>query len=107
MNCPSCRKALQEDFQFCPYCGTQIIKVSNCFSCGKQVDPSWLACPYCGASIKAKAGGNLNIPVQPPQPPPQHYPQDPRPPRYAHGRYYSSSSRKRRKKGFLGRIFSS
>ncbi|NLX91383.1 MAG: zinc ribbon domain-containing protein [Firmicutes bacterium] len=105
MNCPSCRKTLQEDFKFCPYCGTQII--NNCPSCGKKVEPSWLACPYCGTALKAKTGVNPNITVQPPQPPPQYYPQDPHLPHFAHGRYYSSSYRKRRKKGFLGRIFSS
>ncbi len=107
MICPSCQKPLQEDFKFCPYCGAQAIKTTNCFSCGKQVEPSWLSCPYCGTSLKGR--GNQHIPGQPPPPqrPPQHYPQEPYPPRYAHGRYHSSSSRKQRKKGFLGRIFSS
>jgi len=90
MNCPSCQASLQEDFKFCPYCGAQVAKISNCFSCGKKVDPSWVSCPFCGAAIKS----------QQPHPQPHfHIP-------YKHGHHYSSSSRRRHKKGFLGRIFS-
>lgn len=98
MNCPSCQKSLQDDFKFCPHCGTQI--VNNCFSCGKQTDPAWVSCPHCGAALKGRA--SQHTPVNPPQPPQQQYPQTP----YQHGYHYGSSSRKRHKRGFLGRIFS-
>lgn len=106
MNCPSCQKPLQEDTKFCPHCGAAATKNLHCTSCGKQVDPTWIFCPTCGASLKGRP--TQNIPVQPPQPPPpQHYPQDPYPPHYSHGHHYDSSSRKHRRKGFLGHLFSS
>jgi predicted amidophosphoribosyltransferase len=98
MNCPNCQKPLQEDAKFCPNCGTAISKNLHCPSCGKKADPGWAFCPGCGASLKGAP--NQNIPVQPPQ----HYPQQPH---YSHGHYYGSSSRKRRRKGFLGHLFSS
>lgn len=93
MNCPNCQKPLQEDAKFCPNCGTAITKNQHCPSCGKKTDPGWVFCPGCGASLKGVP--NQNIPVQPPQP------------HYSHGQYYGSSSRRRRRKGFLGRMFSS
>ncbi|MDD4238711.1 MAG: zinc-ribbon domain-containing protein [Desulfotomaculaceae bacterium] len=105
MNCPNCQKALQEDAKFCPHCGTAITQNRHCPSCGKKTDPSWVFCPGCGASLKGVP--NQNIPAQPPQPPSQNYPQNPNQPHYSHGQYYGSSSRKHRRKGFLGRIFSS
>lgn len=99
MNCPSCQKSLPGDFKFCPHCGAQI--ANNCPSCGKQTDPAWVSCPYCGAALKGRA--SQHTPVNPPQPPPQQYPQT----HYQHGYHHGSSSNKRHKKGFLGRIFSS
>jgi len=105
MNCPSCQKPLQEDAKFCPHCGTAISKNTHCSSCGKQADPTWVFCPGCGASLKGRP--NQNIPVQPPQPPPQHYPNNPHQPNYSHGHHYGSSSHKHRRKGFLGHLFSS
>lgn len=105
MNCPNCKKTLQDDAKFCPHCGTAITKNPHCPSCGKQADPAWVFCPGCGASLKGQP--NQNIPVQPPQQPQQQYPQNPYQAPYSHGYHRGSSSRKRRKKGFLGNLFSS
>ncbi len=99
MNCPSCQRALQDDFKFCPHCGVQI--ANNCYSCGKQVDPAWVSCPHCGVGLKGRA--SQHQPANPP-PPQQQYPRNP----YQHGYHQGSSSySKRHRKGFLGRIFSS
>ncbi|NLI13499.1 MAG: zinc-ribbon domain-containing protein [Peptococcaceae bacterium] len=62
MNCPSCQRALQDDFKFCPHCGAPI--ANNCYSCGKQVDPAWVSCPHCGAGLKGRA--SQHHPVNPP-----------------------------------------
>ncbi|MBP7332163.1 MAG: Double zinc ribbon [Firmicutes bacterium ADurb.Bin373] len=101
MKCPGCHKALQDDFKFCPHCGTQII--SSCNSCGKKVDPAWVSCPHCGASLRGRPNQQVPANAPPPPPPQHHYPQD----QYQHGYPYGSSSRRHRKRGFLGRIFSS
>ncbi|WP_347488746.1 zinc-ribbon domain-containing protein [Desulfoscipio sp. XC116] len=106
MQCPNCQKMLQGEFMFCPFCGAQVIKNTTCHTCHKQVDPAWVSCPYCGSDLKA--------PVQQPmreQPVymPEKRHQPPHHPPYAHGHHYGSSSAKhyRKRKGFLGRIFSS
>jgi predicted amidophosphoribosyltransferase len=96
MNCPSCQKNLQGDFKFCPYCGTQTTQNLICPSCQKQTEPAWVTCPYCGSGLKGQA--NRQIPVQPPQ----QYQQ----PLYQQGNNYGSSNKKRKKKGFLGGMFS-
>lgn len=101
MNCPGCQKSLPDEFKFCPHCGVQV--VNNCISCGKQTDPTWVSCPHCGTALKSRP--NQQFPVNqppPPQPQPQQYQQPP----YQHGYHQGSSSRKQRKKGFLGRMFS-
>lgn len=108
MQCPNCHKALQGDFRFCPYCGAEVVSNTTCYTCHKQVEPAWVSCPYCGCDLKAPPARQPGKPVQRPyreQPyrgPEQH----PYPP-YSHGHYYGSSSAKyRKRKGFLGRLFS-
>jgi predicted amidophosphoribosyltransferase len=103
MNCPSCQKNLQGDFKFCPHCGAQTTQNLICPSCTKQTEPAWVTCPYCGSGLRGQA--NQQIPAQPPQPP-QPPPQYQQPP-YQHGYNYGSSSKKRKKRGFLGGMFSS
>ncbi|HBX22217.1 MAG TPA: hypothetical protein DEF34_01060 [Desulfotomaculum sp.] len=101
MQCPNCQKALQGDFKFCPYCGAEVVKNFTCHTCHKQVDPAWVSCPYCGSNLKAPG-------QQPAQQQPVRRPEQQHPP-YAHGHYHGSSSAKRshKRKGFLGRMFSS
>lgn len=45
-NCPSCGKAIQNDWLFCPYCHTKLKK--KCVRCEKQLELQWNLCPYCG-----------------------------------------------------------
>jgi|GEM_PF-1395798 len=113
MQCPNCQKALQGDFKFCPYCGVEVVNSSVCRTCHKQVEPAWVSCPYCGSDLKAPPAARPPHREQPPQRPPQqpHPPQQPYPqhPPYSHGgHYYGSSSDRhyRKRKGFLGRLFS-
>lgn len=102
MNCPNCQKALQGEFKFCPYCGVEVKKNLSCPSCGNKVDPAWVSCPHCGASLKGATP--QHIPPQPaaPWPQPPYQPHD-------HGSHYGSSSSRhhRKRKGFLGHLFSS
>ncbi|MCM8745753.1 zinc ribbon domain-containing protein [Thermomicrobium sp. CFH 73360] len=46
--CPSCRRPVQEEFQFCPYCRTALKQL--CVSCGRLLSLDWPHCPYCGAA---------------------------------------------------------
>jgi RNA polymerase subunit RPABC4/transcription elongation factor Spt4 len=45
--CPACRRPVQEDFQFCPFCRTPLKQL--CVSCGRLLRLDWPNCPYCGA----------------------------------------------------------
>jgi len=101
MQCPNCQKNLQGDFKFCPYCGVEVIDNTTCRNCHKEVDPTWVSCPYCGSDLKAPT--QRPLPQQPVHRPEQYHPP------FAHGHYYGSSSAKhhRKRKGFLGHIFSS
>lgn len=47
--CPSCKKAVQTPYDFCPYCGNRMKAV--CPSCEKQVSGDWQVCPYCGQKL--------------------------------------------------------
>jgi predicted amidophosphoribosyltransferase len=101
MNCPNCQKALQGEFKFCPYCGAEVKKNLSCPSCRNKVDQAWVTCPHCGAPLKGAMP--QHVPPQPAAwPQPNHY-------SYGHGHHYGSSSSKhhRRRKGFLGHLFSS
>ena len=44
--CVSCGKALQGDFQICPYCGAS--QEVSCRECNKPVAGDWEVCPHCG-----------------------------------------------------------
>jgi predicted amidophosphoribosyltransferase len=48
--CPQCGKAVEEEWQVCPYCGAKL--ASECPGCGKATEPDWVACPYCGAALE-------------------------------------------------------
>lgn len=43
--CPNCRRPVQDDFQFCAFCGTSL--KSACASCGRLLQFSWRVCPSC------------------------------------------------------------
>jgi len=47
--CPSCKKAVQTTYDFCPHCGNRIKAI--CPSCEKQVSEDWQVCPYCSQKL--------------------------------------------------------
>jgi RNA polymerase subunit RPABC4/transcription elongation factor Spt4 len=44
--CPNCQHFVEDDFQICPHCQTQL--KDNCPHCERLVDLRWPVCPYCG-----------------------------------------------------------
>lgn len=50
--CPSCRRLVEKDFQFCPSCKTQL--KDKCAKCERLLSFSWVACPSCG-TVRAGA----------------------------------------------------
>lgn len=44
--CPKCQHFVEDDFQICPHCQTQL--KDNCHNCDRLVDLRWPVCPYCG-----------------------------------------------------------
>jgi RNA polymerase subunit RPABC4/transcription elongation factor Spt4 len=44
--CPKCQHFVEDDFQLCPHCQTQL--KDNCHNCNRLVDLRWPVCPYCG-----------------------------------------------------------
>ncbi len=44
--CPSCNHFVEDDWQLCPHCNTQLRE--DCDSCGRLIDLRWDVCPYCG-----------------------------------------------------------
>ncbi len=103
MICHNCKANLQEDFKFCPNCGAPTVSKPFCPGCGKETDANWTVCPYCGQKFNNPSG---TIPPQ------QNTMYEPK-----HGYYHGESSsgrlfggrsgRHRRRKGFLGSLFSS
>lgn len=47
--CPQCSAPVQEDFVFCPRCGTEIL--TACPSCHRAVQTDWTHCAYCGTDL--------------------------------------------------------
>jgi len=45
--CPACRRAVRDDFVFCPHCSTELRHA--CTTCHRLVDMRWEVCPYCGS----------------------------------------------------------
>lgn len=105
MKCKNCQNELQANFKFCPACGVEVNRVFACPSCNNEVKSEWVSCPFCGSPLKSSAKQrDVAPPMHQPQPP-QQYPKHP--PHYEHGYHRgSSSSRRKHKRGFLGRIFS-
>jgi RNA polymerase subunit RPABC4/transcription elongation factor Spt4 len=44
--CPTCQHYVEDDFQLCPHCHTQL--KDHCHNCERLVDLRWALCPYCG-----------------------------------------------------------
>jgi rRNA maturation endonuclease Nob1 len=101
MKCTRCQTEIEANFKFCPSCGEAVNKIDTCSSCRNQVKPEWVSCPFCGSALKEQA----------PMPNPRHqtqYNPASQPRQYEHGYSHGSGSSKRRhKRGFLGRLFSS
>ncbi len=45
--CPTCQHYVEDDYQICPHCNTQLKE--PCHSCARLVDLQWSVCPYCAA----------------------------------------------------------
>lgn len=45
--CPNCHHYVEDDYQICPHCNTQLKEA--CHNCGRLVDLQWSTCPYCAA----------------------------------------------------------
>lgn len=48
MKCVKCNAEIEQDAQFCPYCGAKVEQVRQCSKCGKSLDDDSDFCPYCG-----------------------------------------------------------
>lgn len=44
--CPTCQRAVKEEFLYCPACCTQL--QAPCERCGRALQLTWVACAYCG-----------------------------------------------------------
>lgn len=49
--CPTCTHMVQDQWQLCPHCNTQLREPCN--NCGNLVDLRWDICPYCGEEQEA------------------------------------------------------
>lgn len=45
--CPNCQHLVEDDYQVCPHCNTQLKE--PCIACSRLVDLQWSVCPYCAA----------------------------------------------------------
>ncbi|CAN5635308.1 hypothetical protein BH23CHL3_BH23CHL3_03580 [soil metagenome] len=45
--CPNCQHYVEDDYQICPHCNTQLKE--PCHACARLVDLQWSVCPYCAA----------------------------------------------------------
>jgi len=55
MKCKNCGKELQEGWQVCPYCRTEVSQEFICPTCGMKLESDWVACPKCNTPT---SGGN-------------------------------------------------
>jgi RNA polymerase subunit RPABC4/transcription elongation factor Spt4 len=47
--CPECKHRTEEDFIFCPNCGTKLKRL--CSNCRKPMSLRWNSCPFCGEGV--------------------------------------------------------
>ena len=55
MKCAKCNAEIEQDAQFCPYCGNAVNHGRHCVKCGEHLDDDSDFCPYCGEEILAEA----------------------------------------------------
>lgn len=48
MICSKCKGEVPDDMQYCPHCGTKIVKCPNC---GQIIYPTSQFCPHCGMNL--------------------------------------------------------
>ena len=48
MKCAKCNADIEQDAQFCPYCGNAVNHGRQCVKCGEHLDDDSDFCPYCG-----------------------------------------------------------
>lgn len=48
MKCKLCNSDIDNDAQFCPYCGKKVVYGKQCINCGNSIDDDSEFCPYCG-----------------------------------------------------------
>ena len=48
--CSKCCKQFPDDFEFCPYCGIELLLPDQmlCSKCNKVIKAEFVFCPYCG-----------------------------------------------------------
>jgi RNA polymerase subunit RPABC4/transcription elongation factor Spt4 len=74
-SCPSCRRLVDKDFQFCPSCQTQLR--DQCAKCERLLSFAWVACPSCGTVRPGAAATAPSGPVQVPSGEPTQTEQEP------------------------------
>jgi len=67
-SCPSCRRLVDKDFQFCPSCQTQL--KDQCAKCERLLSFSWVVCPSCGTArpgaVPTAQPGPAQVPTEEP-----------------------------------------
>ena len=49
--CHNCHRAVQPDWNCCPYCGTSTVTEMTCPQCGQVLPKGAMYCPNCGTKI--------------------------------------------------------
>jgi class 3 adenylate cyclase len=65
MRCPACRHEAAADANFCPACGTRLVR--TCVGCGTELPQSARFCIRCGQSISSDSAATVKVPeTEPP-----------------------------------------
>lgn len=75
MRCVNCGNRIKDDFEFCPKCGTKVIRELVCQKCGTVNDPDSLFCKKCGSALNEHVKTEekpVNEPLREPQKPAIH-----------------------------------
>lgn len=54
LHCPRCSHSVKDGFNFCPGCGSELIRICN--TCMKDVRPQYKICPHCDTSLADRPG---------------------------------------------------